>query len=354
MNRKSQIINAYLTLLARSPWDDISFSDVATSLSLTKTALFRYFPNKKALENAAEKSVYDDFLFLHQELALCDSYQDILVKGTTFLLGHKNLFPYYLQLVIKKQIKQSFSNPPYCLFSDAPKEVVFRMHLFLSATIGAIEQGKLKEEKDIQPFVDSLIALFADGLGAMPLVDKETYLATEDEVSCSRYALALNKLIATYGTQSFSITRYAQCLGVAPSTIYSTFTSKEGILHDIAEQAWTAFLTYLEKKIAPAASPSEALVAIAYATDSYLSHQPMAVAYMLGLIWMKYGKDAKKTYTLLGKTCDDLDGVFPGLGLLSIVMPVTRTIEGAAGHGQLSQEEMLLLLFHGCTRKETT
>jgi AcrR family transcriptional regulator len=351
MNRISNddIINSYLKLLARSPWNDISLNDVASDLGVSKSSLFRHYPSKQALLIALMNRVYADFGELRIHLAAAETYREKMVIGLRFILERRSSFPFYVQVFVSHHL-QGFNNFKNCdAFMAIPEEMRYRSLVYIGVSIHAVASGKVTDEEGIQTLADKLLLLFENGIGG----EVPTYglvLGDEPELKRDRYVTAMDDVIRTYGLQSFSMKRFAESLGLAPSTLYSSFASKDELLLKVATDEHVRFFKFLDRHLQDVTTPQEALVALYTCILFYLGKKPEITTYTNGFLWMWKSDESFASTPSLTHWTAELEKMDKGLGHLAITLPLVHTMEKNASH--ISEEDVLRLLFHGCTKKE--
>lgn len=64
LSTKEKIINATFSLLKTQFFSTISLSKIAKEVNISKTAIYRHFENKEALEIALKNKIFEDMLVL--------------------------------------------------------------------------------------------------------------------------------------------------------------------------------------------------------------------------------------------------------------------------------------------------
>ena len=95
ISTKEKIIQATFSLLQGNLISDISLSRIAKEVNISKTAIYRHFESKKALERAIKEKIFSDMLGVMVEV---DSFyqKGEYEKSISFFLRFLNGHPEYL------------------------------------------------------------------------------------------------------------------------------------------------------------------------------------------------------------------------------------------------------------------
>ena len=95
LSTKEKIINATFSLLKTQFFSTISLSKIAKEVNISKTAIYRHFENKEALEIALKNKIFEDMLVLLRNVD--DLYDSKDYDGCIFsVLRFIRQYPEYL------------------------------------------------------------------------------------------------------------------------------------------------------------------------------------------------------------------------------------------------------------------
>lgn len=337
------IIKTYMDLLGHSPWADVSMSTLAKELGVSKPALYHYFKGKDALDAAAfELTRRNASELLEIQYAKSDREKAILVG--TFLIRHRQEALFLLQRILAIRLSEGKFKAELRPFQKISFTDIFYVSYFTLLTI----DGSMKTEKQVATNVDWMSRLFEKGLGASSTLEDFSFCqVTQDDLGDSRYVTALDKVVRTYGLQSLSIGKFADALGVAPSTLYSTFKNKEDMLFQIAKIEFNRFCTAIEKRIKPEYTLADTVSVVFHTVDSYARTQAATARFIDSLSIAFLQDQSFVGFPGLTRLFDSLEKEQQGFGGLVFVLPIAIQFAEEAGVNPLSVDEGLDILLHG-------
>lgn len=89
--RKAQIEDTLLALMARIPYEQITVKDIADTLHIARKTFYHYFPSKTAcLESLADRLIYGCSLAEMQTLPPEPPVRDVYALRIRYWMAHKN------------------------------------------------------------------------------------------------------------------------------------------------------------------------------------------------------------------------------------------------------------------------
>lgn len=353
MSKLSQehIINTYIALLAKSPWTEISLSHIASELGVSKPALFHYFSSKQELDDVAFQKLSAEFEAMGRSFEALDA-RNALLQGGYYMLDHMSECLFFLQLLIARRLNASALMADKHIPRKGTPPMVFAMLCYFSKIGSLILSRKLTRKKQLDVQVDQLIQFFDGGLNAERVpIDPETYTVRPEEIGESRYLKALDKVLTEDGPQSVSMGKFAKALGVAPSTLYSTFKDKMSMFSTIAQIEVNRMLGIVESHLDEVMSIAVIVETIIRTVDSYLAQQ-VNVALYIDVLYIAFSqRKSFETHPLMLKAFDAVESICPGIGVCIITLPASCRIIHSEKPDSLSMEQMLDYLYHGIKKE---
>ncbi|AEJ18357.1 TetR/AcrR family transcriptional regulator [Gracilinema caldarium] len=312
---KQDIITAAFVVWGRSFYSNMSLTDVAAYLGVTKPALYRHFANKEALLSALYTDFFDRFAFyLEPNLPfLLQSEETEKVLGvarimTNYFINHKYDFIFFLNLVLgqekpgrafRQELKQrgllfwdiepdSAKKGSFSLIRIVSVTMVFSIALFhfklmhvsdeitvggshgsVQAVLDLIEHGLCEIDASSRlPDFAGLDESFTRLFEALNQYDLQNHTAS------GQILKALANTIAELGPWKASMNLVAKKAGLAKSSLYSHFLSKEEMLRQLFLNEFEILANHMEKVVALCSDPLSKLYLTMRIVVAYLrNHQ---------------------------------------------------------------------------------
>lgn len=284
---KERILRETLLAFSSLRFEDISLAAIAKRVGISKTAIFRHFKNKQELFDTLDARVLEQVEVLRNQLVSIDrpslseaGYRSRLFEVLALFFSEKpELLPYLLQKAFAPQpslvtntlleafearnvrsIQDRFDISTMCFFlmqmvSDYPGDAV-TIHQYAEAVSQLIECG---------------FACFDElSDGRMKELDELTAVS-DQETTQDRFFIALERVLGKYGPFGISVERVAEELGLANSSMYATYESKEMMIRQTVIKEFLNFVKVLIQRLPFARSLSEAIYIILSTASSYCS-----------------------------------------------------------------------------------
>lgn len=307
-NTKERILHETLSAFGVLRFEDISLSTIAARVGISKTAIFRHFKNKQELFDELDRQVVGQLSELKRRLSSTDMTAEPNVGSKTeafVILAHffserPELLPYLLQMTFTGQhgtvssmmldvlklerdlslVEDRFDVSTMCFFLrqmvcsyDGDEELIGR---YASAVSRLVESG---------------FSCFSDiPLSRMDELD-EIARVTGQETTQDRFFLALGRVMDRFGPFGISVERVADELGLANSTIYATYESKDEMIRQTVIKEFLNYSRALSSRLAAADSLSEAVYLMLSTSASYSSRSIPLSDYIICWISMNGNLD---------------------------------------------------------------
>lgn len=353
MSKLSQelIISTYISLLTKSPWAEVSLSTIATELGVSEPALFHYFSSKQELDDIAFKKIHAEFEAMACLFETMDQ-REALLNGSYYMLEHIPECTFLLQLLIDRRLSTANYIQDKKIPGKGTPYMVYAMICFTSVIGAQILSKQLTRKNQIEVQVDQLIGFLQKGLDVdrTPL-DPASYTVKDTEIGESKYLKALDKVLKQYGPRSVSIGNFAKALGVAPSTLYSTFKNKQCMLVKIASIEANRMLGIVESHLNGRMELPAVVETIVRTVDSYLDQQVDVALYIDDLYVVFSRRESFEAYPMMLKTYDALESICPGLGVCMVTLPASSHTIRSVDPTRLTMEQLLDYLYHGIKKE---
>lgn len=287
-NTKELILQAAFELMANPSFNEISLSDIARRVGVTKPAIFRHYKNKNALFSAMQERFFDDIAAYLCEMASGGQVFQKYVSGiTVFFAEHHEYLCFFIYSLVKdkdfEQITVSAlekrgvpfimnvyqrdpnkNNQYYFLSPDGhiQMEYVLASIFFFIALL-----SERKMQIPTQQFAEQLSTFLFDGwheladIGEKRLaeLDEMCRIGREQMPKENRFAAALSGVIAKWGFSGITINRIAAELGMTKSNLYFHFKNKDAMIKELIGEDLLCLSEFLKKHYKFAQSMSEAV-----------------------------------------------------------------------------------------------
>ncbi len=226
------------------------------------------------------------------------------------------------------------------------------MIAYLNQMGSLILSERVTQKEQILPFVDALLLFFQQGIALdRNEIDPAKTVVKAEEIGASKYLKALDKVLHTSGMQSVNIQNFAKALGVAPSTLYSTFKNKEDLFEQIGTIETDRLLTLVESKLDSSMDVSTLVETIMRVIDSYLKTQVPAAQYIDALSVSVTLRKNFETHPNLLRAYDALETICPGSGIFPVTLPACRIITQNDYPDWMTLETMITYVYHGINKE---
>jgi len=312
---KQDIIKATFIVWGRNFYTKMNLSEVSAYLGVTKPALYRHFSNKEALLEALYIDFFDRFaLFLSKNLPAVKQQQSRKDKALAlaavmaeYFINHTYDFLFFLNLVLGQEkpgrvFKQELERRGLVFerLDNSRKEkgsmsllrTVMMTVVFAVALVHIRKNCQIDESSEGPVLADPLslvTGLVEHGLCSINIQSALPDFATLDEMfkplcGCCREGnpaaggtsgqilSALARAIGEQGLSDASMNIVARKAGLAKSSLYSHFASKEEMLRQLFLYEFEALANHLEAALALSDKPLDRLYLTMRVVSEYLRH----------------------------------------------------------------------------------
>ena len=261
---KIKILNAAFALYGQNLGRKISLSSIAKTVGISKTAIYRHFESKEALEQEMHDIFYNDvcdFLYSIQHKTDENPEYDMLSDIIIYLCGKRNEIFYFMSTVPdfnSSDLYLRFKNKGIRFLDDAfnpdgsvKDAYLYNRALFIGASMLVFIVCRFKvmecapdRVKDSAFFAQSLVNLLKCGLRLdaqsitltqMSLIDEKCRKLVADIPEVPRILQAIAAVIKQDGLPNVTVESVANQLGMAKSSLYCWFDNKAEMLHTLAK-----------------------------------------------------------------------------------------------------------------------
>jgi len=313
---RQDIIKAAFVVWGRNFYSKMNLTEVAEYLGVTKPALYRHFSSKDALLDALYVDFFDRFAeFVAQVLPVRASpptmHDRILTMANImaqYFINKKYDFLFFLNLVMGQEkpgrifmqelerrglVLNSFDacqggTESLSLLRIVSVTVVFSVALFHIEYKDQVDEPSVAAAQDALRSITELVEQGLCSLRAVPappdmsqldgaltqLLDSFHSASQEQENTSGHILSALARTIGELGPYEASMKMVAQKAGLAKSTLYSHFASKEEMLRQLFLNEFETLARILESALTLSADPLGKLyLTMRVVTDYLRSHR---------------------------------------------------------------------------------
>ncbi len=258
-NTKEWILDAAFSFYHEPLFVNVSLSQIAQRTGISKAAIFKHFKNKETLIQAMDNRLYDSVsLALEQMQGLHHDGKDIeALKSIIVFLIHHREYVFYLvctkasltEDAVLRELHRRGMPFLEMLYDEngsiKDMELYFRS-IFVSATILIFVMWLFKDTDneellgyEPEDFIHSLNGLIENGMGnrSQPIADERLAeldalcRITGGEIEAEdKIFLAISRIASKSGFQDITVEKIADELGLAKSSLYSSYTNKTDLI----------------------------------------------------------------------------------------------------------------------------
>ena len=291
LSTKEKIIQAAFSLLKNQLFSSISLSKIAKEVNISKTAIYRHFENKDALEVALKNKIYEDMLSLLKKvdgLYEAGDYDGCILLVLRFIRNYPEYLNYGFfsapEVGEDKELYQ-FSDAGIkifnCFFDENHKIKDFDFYLkglFVIVTmidlmlgwfgscdccpelkkvrlpyeecenriLNIIKQGLAFENPFLDPAqIARLDTLCLESMKKLPPLDKKL--------------VALGNVVLKVGFQNVTVEAIADELGIVKSSLYTWFSDKKEMIKSLVSPEINMMLSSVVENVNAVQTPAEKL-----------------------------------------------------------------------------------------------
>ena len=308
-NTKERILDAAFSLYRTPIFREVSLSEIAEKVGITKAAIFKHFKNKDDLFDKMNERMYADIAAVLGEMKTkYDNLQgeDAMPLVIEFCANHQEYLNY---LIVSRP---EFTNDDFFqhlksrgvvllggIFSDdgTIRDLSgYFKSVFVSATVilfaeiyGAVSRdcaGKGLSVPDTPLFASRLSSLIVRGLGGEGAAVAHLRLAEIDGICAQsvqklgeldRILLAIAKVISAEGYAKVTVDRIAKELGMAKSSLYTWFTNKNEMIKTLIHAEVGSLFALMSENMKIGTTGGERLYAFLQTELAYLISRPQLI-----------------------------------------------------------------------------
>lgn len=324
---KEKILNAAFELYKEPRFVDISLSEVAQKVGISKAAIYRHYVGKDALLKAMTNQFYDVFANLTKENLSLTPFQSV-ARMIKFYLVHSEYVGFFMlqhalpgkfEYEMVTEIKsRGVSNllGLYDVDEKNHKLILIDVNnyakiVFTFSTVLSFMMKYLSEEKhiaSIDEFSEKTAKLVCSGWNCLKSIP-ETRMK-ELDILCSienasiqeedKVFKALARVVAKRGLPGVTVELLADELGMAKSSLYTYFANKNDMIKNLIFEEIKNMINIIREKIQQTNNFSEYVYVLMRTEFNYFLSRP-AVLSVCG--WLRLqGKDG-------GITHDDIKAI---------------------------------------------
>ena len=294
LSTKEKIIQATFSLLKTRLFSTISLSKIAREVNISKTAIYRHFENKDALEVALKNKIYEDMLQLLKKVdALYEAknYDGCILIVLRFIRDYPEYLNYGFfsapEVGEDKELYQ-FSDAGIkifsCFFDENHKIKDFDFYLkglFVIVSMIDLMLGWFgacdccPESKKItlsyEDYEGRILSVIKNGLSFEKSVLNPSDFARLDTLCLEsmkklppldKKLVALGNVVLKVGFQNVTVEAIADELGMVKSSLYTWFSDKKEMIKSLVSPEINMMLSSVVENVNAVSTPAEKLYVI--------------------------------------------------------------------------------------------
>lgn len=291
ISTKEKILKAAFQLYKEPRWTDISLSEVAEIVGVSKTTIFRHFKNKEALLDAMQlklveiiEKIFNDFQNTNKREVIKNvvkfftSSPEYIIYFMTCFVG-----PEDFEKKLGREFKRKGFSTKYKVYDDNMEmqnkdvyiEIIFAFTTLLFFILNFIKNGKNCENKE--KYFDFVTSIYVDGLKSIKKINQRRIDELKSKIKTDeknplpedKIFKAISEVLKAKGFFGVTLERVANKIGLAKSSLYTYFSNKNEMLKKLSLNEITKLLETVEKNTKDAKNFSEVLFIQMYTELNY-------------------------------------------------------------------------------------
>jgi AcrR family transcriptional regulator len=310
LQKRQDIINSAFKVWNRNCFFTTSLNDIASSLGLTKQAIYRYFNGKKDLLQAMENQIIQDYnLNTKQLLDTIETYtgkvavEHYVKNQISFFRNHQQYMTFLISIIRLKDsdhkefqkvlIKQSnfFQNK----FSIPLSASIYILNLIVFFIL-------IGDQSSLDQLAEKICHIFYNGFGTDLFVTPDNYDTIlrdnrfvkknpEDE---DKILKAISDVVLEEGPEKASMGKIAARLGMTKSSLYFYFKNKEEMIINTMNKQTESFVNFYYNKVSAYSLIEEQIFAHFVVTASMIIELPKTLPLVHWFITRGMAESLKK------------------------------------------------------------
>lgn len=280
-DRRGQIRAAATTLFYERGYDQVSVAEVAASVNVGPSALYRHFPGKAQLLYEAIDVTINAFAEMVGELVSRD-LEGIALASARTAMAHRALgvlwqrearnLPAEQQAVLRTRLRSAIGVLAGTLREIRPELSVAQSAFLAAAGVNAMNSISfhhlsLPEDEMEQLLADLTMRVLTYRFPRAPVAADAVARVPEQQSRRDQIGDAAVRLFAEHGFDAVSLDDLGAAVGIAGPSIYKHFTSKQHLLLDALGRGHALLRDALVEAIEQGTSPADRLRRV---SDSYV------------------------------------------------------------------------------------
>ncbi|MCR5761935.1 MAG: TetR/AcrR family transcriptional regulator [Treponema sp.] len=317
---KERIIQAAFSFYTVPNFERVSLSQIAGRVGISKAAIFKHFKNKEALSNEMNSRICESLIEMFKPmLEFFEQNQPGKAMSCiiNYLLGHREYLGYLLSMSMlfnENFIISELRNRGVDIFDSifnmdgSIKELKrylvmeFIGNTLIFFTMKRIHDGDYNKERliPVEEFSESVCFLIENGIaGNDSIIDNEK-LDRVNKICVERVKTIkpVNKMLKVIagiidkvGVTGLTVEKIAGALGMAKSSLYSSFENKVDMISTLIENEFETLRDLIVNNISQLDSSYEKLYSIMQTEFCYFRERPELMMIFRNLLMNKALKD---------------------------------------------------------------
>ena len=313
VSTRDKIIDAAFSFYRKPVFTNISLSQIAQKVGISKAAIFKHFPRKASIRQAMNARMFDGIAEVVRRMLEC--YQngkriEAMSEAVDFLVNHREYVMYFQsqQCIVDegafvRELRKRSIRVFDSLFGrdGSIKDMdLYVTSIYVGTTIfifTLIRFDALDTNTpnivDSADFADKLAALIQNGIGKniperkrLAQLDARFKSAMQKKAPLTDELLALASVVSEYGAAGITIERLAKKLRLAKSSLYSRYKNKSEMVESLIKNEVLRMYGMIVKNMSGVTKPEECTYAVLETELLYFIKYPETVDICSSLIGM--------------------------------------------------------------------
>lgn len=281
MSTKEKILNAAFGLFKDCCRNDISLSEVAEVVGVSKTTIFRHFKNKEDLLDAMHQRLFNQIKQILINLNT-QKKEDTIKNTIRFFLDNSEYILFFVNCFIGpkdfekkmgKEFKKQGFYTNYSIYDNDMNvknkyvyvDIIYSVITTMFYIINYVKNGKFCEDKN--KYFEFVTALILNGLNSLEEISDKRMeeLKVYSEISKDfvfqedKVFNAISEIMMEQGFSGVTVEAVANKLGLAKSSMYTYFSNKNAMLKQLSLNEISNLINCVQKNIKHGKNFSESI-----------------------------------------------------------------------------------------------
>lgn len=290
LQKRQEIIDSAFRVWNRNCFFSTSLSDIASSLGITKQAIYRYFKGKQELLCAMEDQIMKEYSLYTEKLLqsiTTESQKEIIeLYVTNQIHFFRNRKDYVTFLISRISHKQSDRKDFLEILMKLSNFFLNKLSIPLTAAIYIFNlivfYILIGEQSSIKDMSEKISNILYNGFGTdlfitpsgLDSILRENRLAAKNPENEEKILTAISDVVLEEGPEKASMKKIAARAGMTKSSLYYYFKNKEEMINNTLNKQTESFVNFYHDKVSSYTQLEEQIFTHFVLTASMIIERP--------------------------------------------------------------------------------